>query len=208
MDSESSQTIRLVERAAAGDNEAREALFTCYRERLCRMVAVRLDRRAQARLDPSDVVQEACVEASCSLDDYLREPKMSFFLWLRAITGHKLLALMRRELGAEMRDARREVLLHPQTNSAILADQLMDSITGPSTAAVREELKARLQQAIDALDALDREVLALRHFEQLTNAEAAQVLGIQPAAARKRHIRALKRLKSVYSSFAADPLEL
>jgi RNA polymerase sigma-70 factor (ECF subfamily) len=126
---------------------------------------------------------------------------MPFFLWLRGIAGNKLLELHRRHLGTQMRDAAREVSLNrgglADSTSAALAARLLGDATGPSEAAVRAEARARLQEALNRMDALDREVLALRHFEQLSNAEAAQVLGIQERAAGKRYLRALKRLKEI-----------
>lgn len=208
MHDDSSQAIQLVESAAAGDERARNALFARYQDKLRRMVSLRLDRRAQARLGASDVVQEAYLEATRRLDEYLRNPSSPFFLWLRSITGYKLLELMRRELGTEQRDPRRETPIiggeFPSANSGVMADQLIASVTGPSTVVVRAELKDRVQAAIDELEPLDREVLALRHFEQLDNVETAQVLGIQPSAARKRHFRALRRLKDVLSCLVRE----
>ena len=125
---------------------------------------------------------------------------MPFFLWLRGIAGNKLLELHRHHLGTPMRDAGREVSLYrgalPEASSAALAARLLGRLTRPSEAAIRAEAKLRLQEALNAMDPIDREVLALRHFEQLTNAEAAQVLGITEAAAGKRYIRALERLAS------------
>ena len=165
------------------------------------MVALRLDRRLQGRVDASDVIQEAFLEASTRLPDYLRQPDMPFFLWLRFLTGQKVMELHRRHLGAQMRDAGREISLYrgslPEASSVALAAQLLGHDTRPSEAAIRAERKIRLQEALNSMDPLDREVLALRHFEQLTRAETAQVLGIEEAAAAKRYVRALKRLKEI-----------
>jgi RNA polymerase sigma-70 factor (ECF subfamily) len=191
----------LLRRAAAGDQQAWAALLARHRDRLRRMVALRLDRRLQGRIDPSDVLQEAHLEAATHLTDYLRHPDMPFYLWLRGIAGNKLLELHRNHLGARMRDAGREVSLYrgsmPQTSSAALAAQLLGRDTRPSEAAVRAEMKVRLQEALNSMDPLDREVLALRHFEQLSNAETARVLGLDRSAASKRYVRALKRLKDI-----------
>jgi RNA polymerase sigma-70 factor (ECF subfamily) len=165
------------------------------------MVALRLDQRLQGRLDASDVIQEAYLDASARLPEYLRQPAMPFFLWLRFLTGQKLLELHRRHLGARMRDAGREVSLYrgslPATSSAALAAQLLGHDTRPSEAAIRAERKIRLQEALNRMGPLDREVLALRHFEHLNNSEAAQVLGLAEAAASKRYVRALKKLKEI-----------
>ncbi len=199
----SSVTNRLLLGAADGDRESLGALLTRHEDRLRRMVAFRLDPRLQGRIAPEDVLQEVYLTASEHLIDYLGRPAMPFFLWLRGIAGHKLLELHRSHLGARMRDVRREVSLHrgalPDATSAALAAQLLGHHTRPSEAAVRAEAKIRLQEALNGMDPLDREVLALRHFEQLTNAEAARVLQIKEAAAGKRYLRALGRLREILS---------
>jgi RNA polymerase sigma-70 factor, ECF subfamily len=204
MTNDSGQTKDLLGRAGQGDKEALGELFGHHQDRLRRMVLLRLDRRLQGRIDPSDVLQEAYLELSRSLADYLRNPAMPFFLWLRLITGRKLLALHRHHLGAQVRDAGREVSLHrgalPQASSVSLAAQLLGRYSSPSQAAMRAELQIRIQEALNSMDPLDREVLALRHFEQLSNAETAQVLGLGPTAASNRYVRALKRLRKILIS--------
>jgi RNA polymerase sigma-70 factor (ECF subfamily) len=194
-------TTDLLRRAGAGDSGALGALFARHQDRLRRMVQLRLDRRLQGRIDPSDVLQEAFFELSRSLADYLRNPAIPFFLWLRLLTGRKLHALHRHHLGTHVRDAGREVALHrgalPQASSVSLAAQLLGRHTSPSQAAMRAELQLRVQEALNAMEPLDREVLALRHFEQLTNAETALVLGIGESAASNRFVRALRRLKKI-----------
>src|SRR6185503_18288624 len=139
--------------------------------------------------------------AARRLAEYLAEPRMPFGLWLRFITGQKVLELHRRHLGAAQRDAGREIsLFHgamPEASSACLANQLLGKMTGPLQAAMRAEMRVRLQEALNSLEPLDREVLALRHFEQLSNGETAQVLGISISGASSRYLRALKRLKEV-----------
>ena len=137
---------------------------------------------------------------------------MPFFLWLRGIVGNKLLELHRFHLGTQMRDAGREVSLYrgtmPEASSAALAAQLLGHATRPSEAAIRAEVKIRLQEALNAMDPIDREVLALRHFEQLSPAETAQVLGIKEKAAGMRYLRALKRLKDILTSLPGGLKEL
>jgi RNA polymerase sigma-70 factor (ECF subfamily) len=191
--------MRLIELARRGNAPAHNELFARHRERLRRMVQMRLDWRLTGRIDASDVIQDAYLEATRRLEDYLREPAMPLFLWLRFLVGERLMILHRHHLGAKMRDARREVSLYrdalPEASSAALAAQLLGQHTSPSEAAVRAERMLRLQEAVNCLDPLDREVLSLRHFEQLSRAETAQVLGIEEAAAAKRYIRALKRLR-------------
>ena len=197
----SSESSGLLRRAGEGDTAALGALLETHRKRLRRMVRLRLDPRLQGRVDPSDVLQEAFLQAAQRLAQYLREPKMPFFLWLRFLTGQKLLELRRQHLGTEARDAGREVSLYhgamPEASSACLAAQLMGKVTGPLQAAIRAEMKLRLQEALNSMDPMDREVLALRHFEQLNNVETAKVLGITPSGASSRYLRALKRLKDI-----------
>jgi len=201
MTGEASETASLLRRAAQGDQAAWGALLVRSRGRLRRMVALRLDRRLQGRVDPSDIIQEAYIDASARLAEYARQPDMPFFLWLRFLTGQRLLRVHRQHLGAEMRDVAREVSLYrgalPAATSAALAAQLLGRDTRPSEAAVRAERSIRLQEALNSMDPIDREVLALRHFEQLSNAEAARVLGLQERAAAKRYVRALKRLRLI-----------
>jgi RNA polymerase sigma-70 factor (ECF subfamily) len=204
---EESQEMReLLQAAAAGDRDCWGTLLARHRDRLRRMVALRLDRRLQGRVDASDVIQEAFLEASTRLPEYVQQPAMPFFLWLRFLTGQKMLELHRHHLGTQMRDAGREISLYrdalPATSSAALAAQLLGHDTGPSEAAIRAERKIRLQEALNSMDPLDREILALRHFEQLNNAETAQSLGLQESAASKRYIRALKKLKEILTQLS------
>ena len=129
---------------------------------------------------------------------------MPFFLWLRGIVGKKLLELHRRHLGTQMRDAGREVSLYrgsmPEASSAALAAQLLGNATGPSEAAIRAEVKIRLQEALNIMDPIDREALVLRHFEQLSLAETAHVLGIKEEAAGMHYLRAIGRFKEILAS--------
>jgi RNA polymerase sigma-70 factor (ECF subfamily) len=197
-------TDDLVRRAAAGEQEALAELFGLYRERLRQMVHLRLDRRLQGRLDASDVLQEAYLDLARRLPEYAGEPAMPFFLWLRLLTGQRLIDLHRMHLGAQMRNAAQEVSLYrgalPQASSVSLAAQLLGRLTSASRAAIRAESQIRVQEALNNMDALDREVLTLRHFEMLTNDETAVVLGIKKSAASNRYIRALKRLKEILAA--------
>lgn len=200
----SSETDRLLRSAAGGDEESWGALLTRHEERLRRMIAFRMDQRLQGRIDPLDVVQEAYLEASEHRAEYLSRPTMPFLLWLRGIAGNKLRELHRHHLGTQMRDAGREVSIYrgtmPEATSAALAARLMGHATRPSEAAVRTETKAFLQAALNAMDPIDREILALRHFEQLTPAETAGVLGISEKAAGMRYVRAIKKLKDILAA--------
>src|SRR5262245_21202147 len=199
MEHNSADIVHLFERARAGDQQALNTLLERHRARLRRMVEMRLDWRLQARLDASDVIQDAYLEVSQRLEDYFRDPKIPLFLWLRLVVGEHLINLHRQHLGTQMRDARREVSLYrealPAASSAALAAQLLGKHTSPTQAALRAERMLRVQEALNSLDPIDREIISLRHFEQLSRSEAAQVLGIEEAAAAKRYVRAMKRLK-------------
>jgi RNA polymerase sigma-70 factor (ECF subfamily) len=191
----------LVQRAAAGDEQALRELFSVYRERLKRMIALRLSRRLSGRIDDSDVLQEAFVDIARKLPDYAREPKLPLFLWMRHLTALKLLEVHRRHLGTQVRDADREVTLHrgclPMADSVSLAAQLLGKLTAPSQAAIKAENRLLVQEALNSMDPTDREVVALKHFEQLSIAEIAQVLGLSKAGAGSRYLRAVKRLRSI-----------
>ena len=199
-----SDTDELLERLRGGDRQALTDLFQRYRDRLRRMVELRMDGRLQGRVDASDVLQDAFLDAAARLDSYLKDSGLPAFLWLRLVVGERLAICHRRHLGAKMRNAGQEVSLYrdplPQATSAALASMLLGRLTSPSHAAVRAELVLQVQEALNALDPLDREVVALRHFEQLSRAETAQVLGISEEAGAKRYIRALKRLKAVLAA--------
>jgi RNA polymerase sigma-70 factor (ECF subfamily) len=211
---EPSESEVLHARASAGDGAAWGTLLTVHRERLERMVAFRMDPRLRGRLDADDVVQEAFVEAAEHRGDYFRTPSVPLFLWLRGVVINKLLELHRHHLGTRMRDAKRDRPVDgppgssPGETSAALCAQLTAGLTGPSVVAARGEIRIRLNDALDRMDPTDREVLALRHFEQLTNAEAAEILGIQERAAAKRYLRALERLRQVLSEMPGGLTEV
>jgi RNA polymerase sigma-70 factor (ECF subfamily) len=192
----------LLDAAHHGDEAALAVLVERHRERLERMVRLRMDRRLQGRVDPADIVQEAYLAVRRKFPSYGADPRLPFFLWLRLEVGQKLVDVHRFHLGAQMRDAGQEVSLHrgalPQVTSLSLAEHLLGKLTPASHAAMRAELKLRVQEALNSMDPSDREVLILRHFEELSNAETAEVLGIKPSAAVNRYVRALKRLKDVF----------
>jgi len=201
---DSSETHDQLLRAADGDQEAVAALFAQHRDRLEQMVMLRMDRRLRGRIDPSDVLQETYFEFVRRVRDFGREPTTSVYLWLRFLTGQKLVDLTRRHLGSKMRDAAQEISLYkgapPQASSVSLAAQLLGHFTSASRAAIRAETQIRVQEALNSMDPIDREILALRHFELLSNGEVAQVLGLSKAAASNRYVRALKRLKEILSA--------
>src|SRR6476661_9159615 len=180
--------------AAAGDEPAARELYSRYAGRLKRMVHLRLSRRLQGRVDDSDVLQEAYLDVSRRLAEYAADPKLPFYLWLRHLTGLKLTEVHRRHLGTQLRDADREVTLHrgglPEADSASLAAQLLGKLTTPSQAAIKAEQRLFVQEALNSMDPVDREVLALKHFEQLSTAEIAEVLDLSKAGAGSRYLRA------------------
>lgn len=190
----------LLGRAVAGDQEAFRLLFSAHRERLKRMISLRMNRRVRGRVDDSDILQEAFLDAARKLDEYAAGPILPFFLWIRRLAELKLAEAHRRHLGTGARDAGREVSLHqgclPPADTASLAAQLLGSLTSPSRAASRAELRLMVQEALNAMDPADREVLALKHFEQLSTSEIAQVLGLSKAGAGSRYLRAIKRLRA------------
>lgn len=190
-------------RLKEGDEQALAELFSQHRERLWRMVNLRLDPRLKGRVDADDILQEAYLDATRRIEHFIGDSATSFFVWLRMIVGQTLIDVRRRHLGAQMRNAGREVSIHgrryPQATSASLTFQLLGHLTSPSQAAVRAEATSRLEKALEDMDPIDREVLALRHFEELTNSEVAEELGIQPKAASIRYVRAVQRLKAILS---------
>jgi RNA polymerase sigma-70 factor, ECF subfamily len=191
----------IVQRAAGGENVAWQELVARYRDRLRRMVVLRIDPRLQGRVDPSDVLQDVFLEVTSQLEDYLQKSTLPFYLWLRLKTGDRVNRLHRFHLGTQSRDVSREVsLFHghlPEASTTALAELLLGSDNDIVHDAIRVEQLALVRQSLQQLDELDREVLVLRHFEQLETQDVALVLGISTMAAAKRYFRALGRLKSI-----------
>jgi RNA polymerase sigma-70 factor (ECF subfamily) len=182
-----------------GDATARGRLLARHRERLRRMVACRLDRRLAARVDPSDVVQDVLAEADRKLDRYLRERPLPFYPWLRELAAERLIALHRRHVRTAKRSVRREEpdrLALPDESLVELVARMVTSATSPSQHLLRQEQRQRVRQALARLPERDREVLVLRHLEQLSVADTAEVLGISAGAVKTRHVRALDRLRA------------
>lgn len=196
---DSEETTDLLRRAAAGDAAARDDLFSRYHKRLQRMIRLRLNRRLQGRVDSEDILQDAYLEAAKRLRDYLVDRPLPFYLWLRHIVGQKLIDAHRHHLGTQMRDAAQEVSLHrrhlPEADSFSLAAQLLGRLTTPSQAAIKAETRIHVQDALNGMSSIDREILTLRHFEHLKNVEVSRILGIDESTASTRYLRALKRLK-------------
>jgi len=162
---DSAETKALSERAVSGDEDAESVLLERYRGRLKRLVGLRIDRRLQGHVDSTDVVQEAMIEPARRLREYAFEPSMPFYLRLRWLTGEKLLNTHRRYLGTQKRDAAQEVLIYrrpmPEANSITLAQQLLGRIASPTQAVMRAELQLIVQELINNMEAIDREILVL-----------------------------------------------
>ena len=200
-------TDELVRRAGGGDASAVEVLFERHRGRLSQMIRVRMDPRMRGRVDPSDVVQEALVAASQRLARYAAERPLPFYPWLRQIAWEKLVHLHDRHLRAAKRSVKREQFFRPDISdeSALeLAQRLVGGMSSPSAEAVRQEVRQRVRQALDALSAEDREILLQRYLEQLPSKEIGAILGISEAAVNMRHMRALERMRRILASEADD----
>lgn len=198
-------TDSLVQQMRAGSQEALAEVFSHYRERLRRIVRFRLDYRIAGRVSESDVLQESFIAAAKRLEHFGENEKMPAFLWLRLVTGQQLIDLHRQHVQAEMRDVRKEVSLQqnvpsPHTSLAIAA-QLAGPMTAVSEIFARAERIEKLEATLNQMDAIDREVIALRHFEELSNIETAEVLGIETSAASKRYLRAMARLGKLMQEF-------
>jgi RNA polymerase sigma-70 factor, ECF subfamily len=194
-------TQELLDHARGGDAQAVEQLLARHREPVRRMIDLRLDPAIVQRLDASDVVQEVLLEASKRLKDYLKNPAMPFHLWIRHIAKDHIIDAHRRHHQAQKRGVNREQPLHRpgwvDQSSMELAGQLMDHERTPASAAIQEELQRRLHAAVAQLDDDDREVILMRHFEQLANQEVAAALGLTEAAASMRYLRAMRRLRDL-----------
>lgn len=198
---EAQTTQQLLDQVQRGDGQAVDALLERHREPVRRMIALRLDPAIVQRLDASDVVQDVLLEASRRLGDYIKNPAMPFHLWLRHIAKDHVIDAHRKHHQAAKRGVDREQPLaragwHDQS-SLDLAGQLLDQELTPASAAIREELQRRLHGALDEMDDADREVLLMRHFEQLGNQEVATALGLTEAAASMRYLRAIRRLRDL-----------
>jgi RNA polymerase sigma-70 factor (ECF subfamily) len=199
-------TDRLLTAAAAGDSEARSRLLERHRGRLRQLVAVRLDRRLAARIDPSDVVQETLADAAERLNDYLRDQPLPFYPWLRQIAQERLADAYRQHVRAGRRSVKREeppVL--PGESMMELAERILARDIGASGGMRRAERQARLRSALDRLSERDREVLVLRHLEQLSTRDAAAVLRISEGAVKVRLLRALQRLRDLLDEEGDQP---
>jgi RNA polymerase sigma-70 factor (ECF subfamily) len=195
-------TEQLIEQASQGDASARQKLLVRHRDRLRKMIRVRMDRRLAARVDPSDVVQEALTDAARKLSDYLRRRPLPFYPWLRRLAWERLVKLHRRHIRARVRSVTREdpgALALPDESVLELARRLIAPGSSPSQHAVQQELRGRVQSALARLSEADREVLVMRYLEGLSNGEIGAALGIREGAVKMRHLRALERVRGLLS---------
>jgi RNA polymerase sigma-70 factor, ECF subfamily len=183
-----------------GGEAALGELFADFHDRLERMIEFRLDDRLRGRIDPEDVLQEAWLELSRRLHEYLSRPEVSLYVWVRQLTYQVLIDLQRRHFG-QKRDPRQEVPwqgdVGRDTTSRVMAEAMAAQLTTPSQAAIRAEERDQLQQILQGMDPMDREVLALRHFEHLGNNQVAEILGLSATAASNRYVRAMAKLGNV-----------
>ena len=188
----------------SSDSEDRESAFARqfseHRDRLKRMLQFRMDPRLRSRTDVSDILQESYIEAYRRLEHFDDQESMSFYVWLRHVTIQRLIDLHRRHLMADKRSVRQEVSMVKgslsATSSGVIARQFVDQMVSPSQVAIRDEMVSQIEETLENLDEIDREILVLRHFEELRNGEVAEVLGISEAAASNRYVRALSRLRN------------
>ncbi len=194
-------TQNLLAEAKRGDRAAVNRLLERHRTSLRRLIQLRLDRRIAQRVDASDVVQDVLLEANTRLQDYLNDPRLPFHLWLRQLAQDRMIDMHRRHRGAQRRSLDREQSLaasqFADQSGFDLMGQLADHELTPAAASIRKELEARFLTALEQLDDEDRDILLMRHFEQLGNSEVADALGLSPAAAGMRHLRALRKLRAI-----------
>ena len=198
---EQTVTQNLLANARQGDRAAVNRLLERHRVSLKKLIQLRLDRKIARRVDASDVVQDVLMEANTRLQDYLADPKMPFHLWLRQLAQDRMIDVYRRHRGAQRRSLDREQsIAAPQFSDQSgfdLMGQLADHELTPAAASIRKELEARFVLALDQLEDEDREIVLMRHFEQLGNSEVADALGLSAAAAGMRHLRALRKLRAI-----------
>ena len=198
----------IVRRLKADGEQALAGLFSLLRPRLRRIVQFRLDHRLTGRVSESDVLQETFVRACKRLDQFLEKGELPFFVWMRMELNQKLTEIHRFHFISERRDPRRESVLPHLTNSGdtstAIAAHLVAELSTPSRLMEKAEQIAKLQLSLDRMPELDREIIALRHFEELSNLETAEILGIEPSAASKRYVRALQRLREIMTRSAIE----
>jgi RNA polymerase sigma-70 factor, ECF subfamily len=191
------ETIELLNGAHRGDRDAVDRLLDRHRDSLDRMVRCRLNQGVARRVDASDVVQEALLTASRRLADYLQSPTLPFHAWLRQLARDRLADVYRRELAAKRDVAREQTVAPAESVSLDPLARLHDAQLTPAAMLLRKEFAERFQSAVDQLDDEAREIILMRHSEQLTNSQTAELLGLSEPAASMRYLRALRQIKSL-----------
>jgi RNA polymerase sigma-70 factor (ECF subfamily) len=206
---DSSETQELLVRAQGGESAAVNQLMERHRQSLRKMVQLRMDHALAQRIDASDIVQDVLLEASQRLAAYIQDARMPFHLWLRQLAKDQLIDTHRRHRVAQRRSLDREQPLVRHANadhsSLDLAAQLRDQELTPAAAALRQEFQQRFYQALAQLEDDDRELILMRHVEQLSNSDVAQALGLSQPAAGMRHLRALRRLREILGEATSLP---
>ena len=200
-------TAELLNNVRDGQAIAVEELMDRHRNSLRRMIQLRLDQRLLQRMDVSDVIQDVLIEANRRLTDYLNNPVIPFHLWIRQIAKDRIIDAHRRHRVSAKRSIDRE---QPQPgkgpfdrSSIELANQFRDQALTPAAAATQRELAQQIEAAVQMLRENDREIILMRHYEQLDNKEIAQSLGLTEPAASMRYLRALKRLREIIEGMPA-----
>ncbi len=202
MSDSTNETESLIEQAVKGDTLAAERLLMMHRDRLKRMVQVRIDPQLRARVDPSDIVQETLFEGSERLAKYLREQPIPFYPWLRQVAWDQLIKMREKHVQAQKRSVKRETrhsMVLPDESVMQLAQQLVGGMSSPSQKAVRNEMRDRIRSILDEMESHDREVLVMRYLEQLSVTEIAALLELTESGVKSRHRRALMRLTQLLS---------
>ena len=216
-DSETSPPFEEVQTAAAqekrlSDEEANRMvaeMFEEFKDRLLRMIDVRLQPELRSRVDSNDVLQESFMEAYRQLKTGVSAPKGSPLVWLRLIVGQQIVANYRKYCQTQKRNIALELPLsggRAQTDMTSTSIFLVGKLTSPSLAARRHELAIKIRECLAQLSESDREILSLRHFEQLTNRETAEELGVSPNAASVMYMRALKKFRVILEKEKLDEL--
>lgn len=193
------RTQQLLDQISGGDRKAFDDLLALHRARLRRMVNSRLHPKVRSRVDASDILQDAFVDASKRMEDYFESPSISFYLWLRFLTQQRIKMCHRRHLDVQKRSAKKDSLLFSNDSQALseaLAFELIGADSTPSEVAAKNEMNKQVEKLLDQMRPLDREILCLRHIEQMSNAEVAIALDLDPSTASSRYLRALSRLRS------------
>lgn len=207
MTNRESEHDEILARAARGDTSARAQLLEQHRDRLKRMVALRLDRRVLKRVDPSDIIQETLIQANHKLDEYLRQQPIPFYPWLRQLAWDQLVTAYRRHVVAHRRSTTREDFVPDLSDESVaeLATVLCDLSEEPLRKLLRAEAQGRLRDALSQLAEQDREILVLRYLEQLSTADTAAILNLGLSAVKMRHLRAIERLRELLGNQPLDP---